>query len=436
MKRQLQCFVLFLHLLLVPFRLLHAAASAEDLALALGVPADTLSSASFSVLASPDAVGVVSDWGRFIPLQGSNLAVLSTGVAATPGSPLYVPPQPGSVLGNTLPNPNAGAFTGCRDGGFFFEGADIFDYTELVLVLVAPTNAFDLGFNFNFLTAEYPERRCSPANDRFRVIHYSSYYPDGLDIIGYPPHVASIYLPLTQTNDLAGTGMDELTNNVPIGAASGWVYTRGLVRSGETNVLRFILYDADDPYGDTQILLNNFRWGYPFSASATNFTIGENSLLQGAVAFFTDLAPPIPNSNYIARINWRDGHVTTGAVVSTGPFTYAVLGTNNYPLPDRLSYDVTLYKDGGQAAYLVGTVQVLPQLDMRLDGSNHVLSWHNTWTIFKLYQADTLAGTNTLWSLVTNTPVNNGTMRSLTLDTQPSRRFYRLQGIINPAGGP
>jgi hypothetical protein len=147
-----------------------AQATAMDLASALDIPSADIVSASFqNVVGEPSLLPnrvVTPKWGgTLVPHNGSTLAALSTGVAATPGDPGFVPPVPGTdftdVSANTFPDASlAGA---CPDS----PNGDVFDPAVLRVRLRVPAGATGLRFDHNFLTSEYPEHRCSAFNDRF-----------------------------------------------------------------------------------------------------------------------------------------------------------------------------------------------------------------------------------------------------------------------------
>jgi hypothetical protein len=65
------------------------------------------------------------------------------------------------------------------------------------------------------------------------------------------------------------------------------------------------------------------------SATGFNLTGTEGLPSNGNVATFTDTYSNFPG-NYAATINWGDGAVTAGTVVTTGPGAFAVTGSHTY----------------------------------------------------------------------------------------------------------
>jgi len=228
--------------------------TAQSLAEAMDVPTNDIVSASFTVLAHADAAKVRANWGVTSPFSGTNLAALSSGRAATLSHPGYVAPSPGTTFGTSTGSPVAGQ-TNC--GGSVVEGSTAYDYTELELVLQAPTNAAGFRLTFNFFSADYPEWVCSQFNDRF-LLRLTSAAFDGniaFDTNGFVVSLNTASFPVTSGGELVGTGMDG-----GVGAAIGWQTAEAPVFNGETFTLRFIIYDGGDGAGDSVAVIDSFEW--------------------------------------------------------------------------------------------------------------------------------------------------------------------------------
>ena len=158
------------------------------------------------------------------------------------------------------------------------EAATGFDYTELRLVLKAPTNAYAFRILFNFFSSEYPESLCNGANDRF-FMFLSSQMNNlniAVDSLQKPISARTSRFAITNASDLAGTGMETH------GAATGWLTTQAPVYAGETITLRLVIFDAMDRTGDSLTLLDGFEW--MLSENPPQLPVGPEVRIQKAVA--------------------------------------------------------------------------------------------------------------------------------------------------------
>jgi hypothetical protein len=239
-------------------------------------------SAGFSRLADARAHQLATDWGVFQPRSGHSLVALSTGVAADENdtAPAFITgqtPQPGTDFMQTnTPNPLPPAQHTCVDKAgvlrTFTDPATVNDYTELVLVLRAPTNALSFSFDFNFLSAEYPEWVCTEFNDQFLVVMQSKKTNGNIsfDAKGDPVTINNAFFTVIKAADLVGTGMERIDPaGSPYGGATGWLTTTAPVTPGEQFTLRFIVFDEGDDIYDSQVLLDNFRWSLEGSCGPT-----------------------------------------------------------------------------------------------------------------------------------------------------------------------
>jgi hypothetical protein len=232
-------------------------------------------SASFAGPSDPRGRAVVKDYGVIKPLAGSTMFVISSGVAADEDDAGYVVPQSGTDFNNTYTNPlpNVPGNPGCGTQ----QPSEVNDYTELVLKLKAPTNAHSFSFQFQFLSAEYPEYVCTMFNDEFLVLQeskteFSTPTNIAFDMQNNPVTVNNGFFtvcendtskPQTQhctkpVSEIAGTGYE--TESPPIGGATGWLTTTSPVTPGEEITLHFIVFDEGDGILDSAAVIDNFKW--------------------------------------------------------------------------------------------------------------------------------------------------------------------------------
>ena len=260
-----------------------------------------------SVGASANSRSIRNGFGQFItPQAGQRLAVLSTGHAADSAdtNPGFAQPQPGIdtgtssfvptnwlvANGNTIPNaPGCPAPTETA-----VQNPVMFEVQVRV-----PTNAQSFSVNMYFMSAEYPEWVCTFFNDFFITLIESNatntadgniaIYNDGVDtwpvgvnILDAAPGLftqcengaisqcsptPATYAGCTGTNDLNGTGYD-LTGPVVYtcepdarhGGGTGWLTMSGNVEPGEIMTLQFVIWDTNDPFWDSHVLLDDFVW--------------------------------------------------------------------------------------------------------------------------------------------------------------------------------
>jgi hypothetical protein len=270
-----------------------------------------------------DSHAVRAGFGNNITaLGGSNLAILSTGVAAAQQAPHNQSPawqafQLGADMGTNSKMPtdwlNANNMVPPNAPGCPQPDTKANDSIMLELSVRVPTNAKSFSFNTFFFSSEYPEWVCSPFNDFFLALLDSKFVPGpGQDpnpkdknIAVYNAGGGKVY-PLgvnlahgntglfkqcengltgcntlaTQGNVtscqgvqlLAGTGFDipkapSFTgskcccgSNDLSGGGTGWLKASGNVVPGEVIKLRFVIWDTGDQYLDSLVLLDNFQW--------------------------------------------------------------------------------------------------------------------------------------------------------------------------------
>ncbi len=208
------------------------AATAEDVAEAMGVPEGDLLAAELDVFDADRSVAVMDALGILDPTEGESLAWLFTG--------------------DTASWPTTGRDTDLGAGG----QAD--DLVTLTLTLQVPDGVSSLFYEFFFLSAEYPAFVGSTYNDRFLCEIDSGAYSGNaaVDRAGNAMSVNSNLFTVTLASDLQGTGFD-LNGR---GGGTGWLLNAVPVVPGEVVNVSFTVYDEADGVYDSGVLLDNFYW--------------------------------------------------------------------------------------------------------------------------------------------------------------------------------
>ncbi len=225
---------------------------AHDIELCVGV-----TSATFPAPSNAGGRAVIPNWGpSYLPRAGTKMIVIDSGKAADEDDAGYVIPQPGTSWANSAPHPDP------LPG----EVTTVNDYQELHLTIQVPTNAHSFSFDFNFMSAEYPEWVGTAFNDTFLVELTSMAYTGNIsfDSAGNRVSINNGFFTIcpvgpagcTGSAELAGTGFEGT-----IGGGTGWLTTTSPVVPGETITLRFIIFDEGDNIYDSAALIDNFRWG-------------------------------------------------------------------------------------------------------------------------------------------------------------------------------
>ena len=245
-----------------------------------------------ATLNGPSVAGarnVVDSFGVVMPMGGRNMAMLSTGKATTSAS---YEPQDGTNFGvGTFPNPAPDIDTSSACTTKQDPQPDVYDYTELVVKLKAPSNATSFSFKFHFFSTEYPEFVCKGFNDQFLVLMESqSEFQKATNIAfdmnknpitvnsGFFTVCDSKFQPTgtaqgqhctTPLSSISGTGYDRVPKWSPVnmpadaeaGGSTGWLTTTGPVTPNEELTLHFVIFDEGDGILDSAVLIDNFVWG-------------------------------------------------------------------------------------------------------------------------------------------------------------------------------
>jgi len=173
---------------------------------------------------------VASSFGaNYSPTLGCRMVILSTGIIG--GSV-----EPGTDLGSSGP-PG--------------------DEATLTLSLDVPAWSSSFSFDFNFMSAEYPEWVGSAYNDTFEANLTSGAFNGNVsfDSAGNAININNLLFTVTSSTILAGTGFEG-----GVGGGTGWLTTTAPVIPGETITLEFSIYDVADGIYDSTVLIDNFQW--------------------------------------------------------------------------------------------------------------------------------------------------------------------------------
>ena len=201
----------------------------------------------------PNQAAAFASLGTLQPTKGPTFAFLSTGVAGA-GTPQTLDAYATSTQDAESMNGQP-----CDFDPFSF------DCVTLTFSVVAPTSAHSLAFDFNFLSSEYPEFVGSNYNDTFLVSETSPSYSWNnivFDAQGHVIDVNNVFF-VEPCNQLGGTGYDIYVQGAPTtcdAGATGLLQTTSPVQGGETVTMTFVIYDESDPYLDSAVMIDDFRF--------------------------------------------------------------------------------------------------------------------------------------------------------------------------------
>jgi hypothetical protein len=224
---------------------------------------------------SPLSRGIYQAFGNYRPrvTNSCNFVILSSGVA---GSKDPQEDRIASDLGITY-SPNPANYP--ENPAVQYEPDEVYDYTEIRMSLLVPTNAKSFSFDFVFLTSEYPEWSCTEFNDTFIVWLKSTPYTGNISFDGNHNtiQVNSAFFGADPA-ELAGTGYDAISyscdslggrtgctmpsvgSTCTVGGTTGWLTTTSPVEPGEMIDLNFSIFDEGDHVLDSMVIIDNFRW--------------------------------------------------------------------------------------------------------------------------------------------------------------------------------
>jgi len=207
--------------------------------------------------------GIFTDYGNtYVPVQGPDFMVLSTGRVGDSSDPGFVPLDSGTAFTNSPPHPDPIGPVGCSSA----DPATVNDYTELTVQLDVPLNAKAFSFDFNFMSVEFPEFVCTSFDDTFLARLQSQAFTGNIsfDSMGNRVSINVGFFDVCATSldaacvgdaDLVGTGFEGSE-----GGGTGWLTTTAPVVPGEKITLTFSIHDEGDHILDSAVILDNFRW--------------------------------------------------------------------------------------------------------------------------------------------------------------------------------
>jgi hypothetical protein len=207
--------------------------------------------------------GVFTDYGpTYTPHAGSDFVVLSSGTAGDKNDPGWVELSPGTNLNTSASHPDPQGPIGCSSA----DDATVNDLSDFTLQMVVPANANAFSFDFNFMSAEFPEFVCTSFDDTFLAMLESQAFTGNVSFdangnrvsinVGFFS-VCALSLDPVCTGDsaLAGTGYEGSE-----GGGTGWLTTTAPVIPGEKITIRFSIHDEGDHILDSAVIIDNFRW--------------------------------------------------------------------------------------------------------------------------------------------------------------------------------
>ena len=205
------------------------------------------------ILSSSKARGIRGKFGSvFAPQWGSNMVMLSTGVALASGDAGYVAPQNGTDFSFASASVSVGK---CA-------GAKIKDPAVLRVQVAVPINASGMAFDFAFFSSEYPEWIGGTFSDSFTVVVTGKAWSG--DVVGEANGKCfnSNNITFSSCTDckngdggLAGTGYD-----AGVGGGYGWSTASFPVKGGDSVTVEFSIFDVGDGILDSAVLLDNLRF--------------------------------------------------------------------------------------------------------------------------------------------------------------------------------
>ncbi len=215
--------------------------------------------------------GILSDFGVSNPAkEGGMILVLSSGRARRASDTDYESPSsPGFDKNYTNGLPQASNMQFPIASHNCPTPLDAHDGISLSVSVVVPSGVSGYSFDFNYFTADYPESVCTEYADQAAVIVsdqnitnknvllYGLGNPVTSQTVEYYFCLDSAAPPCPGGSvGLIGTGFDK-------NGATGWNTVNVSAKSGDTVILKFMLWDSGDGKSDSTILFDNFKWLTP-----------------------------------------------------------------------------------------------------------------------------------------------------------------------------
>lgn len=231
--------------------------SAEaDIARAMELCDESLVSIQITA-SSPSQYGTVASFGQsYQAKSGAAMATIATG--RIDSSADKEEGELGGTASHPAPQPNP------SDGCGTADPSQVQDMIKVELALKAPLGAQGFQFDFNFLSAEFPEYHCTEFDDTFLAVVESAgvsgniSFDENNNVISINTGFFDICNPsygaaCTGDSELSGTGFEGR-------GGTGWLTTTAPITGGEEFSLTFYLFDEGDPVLTSQVLLDNFKW--------------------------------------------------------------------------------------------------------------------------------------------------------------------------------
>lgn len=152
--------------------------------------------------------------------------------------------------------------------------------------------------------------------------------------------------------DSTGTFHVEGSHTYVNGNASPWAITVSIIDNGDGRTVT-------DPSDSTATAISSANiLDLPISASGKSVTGFEGRVLSKTVASFTDGNLLAPASDFIASVNWGDGHTSAGTVVKDGAGKFHVTGNHAYAEQKSYVVKVTISDPGGSGAVATGKATI------------------------------------------------------------------------------
>jgi len=244
-----------------------------------GVISAELVRADGTPISTPVQHAVLNDFGPMKPRAGKNLVALSSGTARTDAYPDFQHPRTNYFKSGNAATPPAGFpknSSDCQDP----VNPKVNDSVNLKLKIRVPTNANSFSYDFDFYSSEYLKYVCTMFNDSFVAILDSKIAGDpkhskniSFDSKGNPVNVNSGFFEVCTpgsnsghsfacakgTSELTGTGFWPDSDDTQDGATS-WLETKAPVQPGEEITIQFMIWDTQDDWLDSTVLLDNWAW--------------------------------------------------------------------------------------------------------------------------------------------------------------------------------
>lgn len=293
-------------------------ASAEDLALAMGIPPANLVNASFNSSDSRGAGIENEPLGDFFPTSGDTFAILATGLAIkadTPDTNNDEGFQDFNDIGDlSSPFDPANPLEGL-DG---LNNAAGFDLVQLTMVLSPPVGSTGLNFDFAFYSEEFPDWIDTEYNDAFIAELGIEPFSSGLTISGIDidsPHNFAFDSNGDVISVNAAFGFDISNLNPNTGSTydgtSGLLTATGCLPDDlppDNNIVVILsITDMGDNHLDSAVFLDNFQWGdradctpgaseeEPTAIDLASFTIEAN---EGQAVVIWKTATEVDNAGF------------------------------------------------------------------------------------------------------------------------------------------